>query len=312
MPSSAVRSVEDPYDYEQSMRGTKNELTIVGGGEFHAKITRVDFDRLWIQRVSEVRPRIMHSADVSGRATISFHTKPGPSLLRGGIEATSSDIVTRGKDHSYFERSNGIVHWGSMSLPAPDMQSVGIAVADCELASPTNEQVITPPPAALAKLQLLHAEAGQLAENAPEIIANTEAARGMEHALVDAMVDCLSPPARPKVLSAHRRHETIMRRFHAAISEHIEEPVYIAELCAFVGVPERTLRLCCYESQGMGPKRYLLLRRMNLARRALRNAASTTTVTAIAASFGFWNFGRFAAEYKALFGELPSTTLGNP
>jgi AraC-like DNA-binding protein len=60
----------------------------------------------------------------------------------------------------------------------------------------------------------------------------------------------------------------------------------------------------------MGPKQYLLRRRMNLARQDLRQAdASTTTVTAIAANLGFWSFGRFATDYKALFGEMPSTTL---
>jgi AraC-like DNA-binding protein len=308
MPSSAVQSVEDPVDYAATIRGTKNEITVVGRGDFHAKITRVDFHRLRIQRVSEVRPRIMHSADVSGRAIVSFHTEPGPSLLRGGIEATSNDIARLGKDHSYFQRSTGMIHWGSMSLSVPDIQSVGIAIADCELAPPSHEQIITPPPLALARLQRLHAEAGRLAENAPGIIANTEAARGMEHALVHAMVCCLRPRDHTENLSARRRHECIMRRFYTAISERFDEPVYIPELCAIVGVPERTLRMCCYESLGMGPKRYLLLRRMNMARRALRTAAGTT-VTDIAANFGFWNFGRFAAEYKALYGELPSTTL---
>lgn len=101
-----------------------------------------------------------------------------------------------------------------------------------------------------------------------------------------------------------------MRRFHAAIAEHAEEAIYIPDLCAIVGVPERTLRLCCYESLGMGPKRYLLLHRMKLARQALRKAvAAATSVTEIAANFGFWNFGRFAVEYKALYDELPSATL---
>ena len=61
----------------------------------------------------------------------------------------------------------------------------------------------------------------------------------------------------------------------------------------------------------MGPKQYLLLRRMTLAHRALQSAnPAETTVTEVATRFGFWHFGRFAGEYRALFGEAPSVTLG--
>jgi AraC-like DNA-binding protein len=60
----------------------------------------------------------------------------------------------------------------------------------------------------------------------------------------------------------------------------------------------------------MGPKRYLLPRRMHLARRALRQAApAAPSVTDIATRFGFWQLGRFAVEYQSLFGESPSATL---
>ena len=60
----------------------------------------------------------------------------------------------------------------------------------------------------------------------------------------------------------------------------------------------------------MGPKHYLVLRRLHMARRELRRAElSTTTVTEIATRYGFWHFGRFAAAYEAALGELPSATL---
>jgi AraC family ethanolamine operon transcriptional activator len=50
-----------------------------------------------------------------------------------------------------------------------------------------------------------------------------------------------------------------------------------------------------------------------MVRRALRESTPTeTTVTEIATRYGFWQFGRLAGEYRSLFGEAPSATLGRP
>ena len=82
-----------------------------------------------------------------------------------------------------------------------------------------------------------------------------------------------------------------------------------SEFCAAIGVPERTLRLCCQEQLAMSPKQYLTRRRMHLVRRALLAAETEATVTEIAIRFGSWHLGRFSAGYQTIFGELPSTTL---
>jgi AraC-like DNA-binding protein len=100
-----------------------------------------------------------------------------------------------------------------------------------------------------------------------------------------------------------------MRRFRRVLEEHPNRPIYLPEICAAIGVPERTLRLCCQEQLAMSPKQYLTRRRMHLVRRALQAAATATTVTEIATRFGFWHLGRFSAGYQTIFGELPSTTL---
>jgi AraC-like DNA-binding protein len=100
-------------------------------------------------------------------------------------------------------------------------------------------------------------------------------------------------------------------RFHDYLASRPDEPLYLSEICAAIGVSERTLRDCCQDHLGMGPHRYLWLRRMHLTRRALREAHSArTTVTDIATAHGFWELGRFAVEYRTLFDELPSATLG--
>jgi len=84
----------------------------------------------------------------------------------------------------------------------------------------------------------------------------------------------------------------------------------LAELCAIAGVGERTLEYAFRELLGMPPVRYLRLRRLNRVRSELRAAEpATTRVTDVATRWGFWQLGRFASEYRALFGEYPSETL---
>ena len=102
----------------------------------------------------------------------------------------------------------------------------------------------------------------------------------------------------------------IIRRFRRLLEDDPDRPHYIPELCATLGVSDRLLRVCCQEHLGMGPHRYLLLRRMHLARRALRaGTPGETNVTKIATCYGFFELGRFAVEYKSLFAESPSASL---
>ena len=76
------------------------------------------------------------------------------------------------------------------------------------------------------------------------------------------------------------------------------------------GVSERTLRNAFNEYFGVGPSRYLQLRRLRAVRRALRAAdPEQESVTGVLVRHGEWEFSRFARRYRQLFGELPSETL---
>jgi AraC-like DNA-binding protein len=310
MLSSAVQSFTDPDEYAAAARATRAELNITERGRFTAKLVRIDLHRLWMQRYSDNLPRIGHWANVAERAIVSFRTRPGPSLLVNGMEMDPSKIIRRSQAQNYFQLSSGSAYFASMSLPVEEMVALGATSAGCDLAPPKTALTHTPPPSAMAKLQRLHAAAGRLAEEAPEIIADPEASRGLEQALIEALVGCLSIGEAREDRSAQRHHSTILRRFRRAVEENPDQPLYIPELCAAIGVSDRTLRICCQEQLGMSPKQYLTLRRMHLVRRALRGSSpATTTVTEIATRYGFWQFGRFAGEYKSLFGEAPFATL---
>jgi len=180
MPSSAVRTFTDPDDYALSFREAQVELTIAARGEFAAKIARIDLHRVRMQRFSDNLPRIAHSALETGSAMFSWLTRPGPRQLSSGVEMQSTSIMRHNEGRTNHLHSSGLASFGSMSLPVKEMAAVGEAMAGVDLTPPRDAMLVTPPSGAMAKLQRLHAAAGDLAENAPEIIANPDAARGLE------------------------------------------------------------------------------------------------------------------------------------
>jgi AraC-like DNA-binding protein len=310
MLSSAVHTFSDPDDYADSIRGTDAQLTITGRGTFEANIIRVDLHHLWMQRLADNLPRVMHLANRAGRLGVAFRTQPGPRLRMAGLEMQQSNIIVCNGDQNCFQQSDGLAGIGAMSLPAEEMSSIGSVIVGHELILPESSTSSAPKASAMAKLRHLHGAASHLALRAPEVIEHSESARSLEQALIEAMATCLSTGEVRENRSALRQHATIMRRFRRAIEEKSDQAIYLPELCASIGVSERTLRICCQEQLGLSPKRYLMLRRMHLAHRALReNASAATTVTEIATRYGFWQFGRFAGEYRSIFEELPSATL---
>ena len=59
------------------------------------------------------------------------------------------------------------------------------------------------------------------------------------------------------------RHNAIVARFLKFLTTHPNRALYLPEICSAIGVAERTLRAACEAHLGMGPIRYLKLRRMH-------------------------------------------------
>lgn len=125
------------------------------------------------------------------------------------------------------------------------------------------------------------------------------------------------PPSSPDSApaAAPGRWQRAKRRANIAkvlelLQRYDEQPVRLCELCRQAHVSERTLRSIFNEVFGIGPNRYLHVRRLHRVRAALSIAnPNTETVNRIALRFGFSDPGRMAADYHRLFGEYPSTTL---
>jgi AraC-like DNA-binding protein len=84
----------------------------------------------------------------------------------------------------------------------------------------------------------------------------------------------------------------------------------LEDLAREADVSPRTLQNAFHDYFGAPVHRFLHLRNLQKAHRQLAEAdADETTVTTVAMHLGFWELGRFAQEYRAVYGERPSDTL---
>jgi AraC-like DNA-binding protein len=314
MPDSAVVTFTDADAYHAAIRNAQVEGVVTARGDFRTELTRIDLHRLWMQRGDESLPRVLNITPNEERASIFFATdQRQPVMHVGGLELSTDEMVVMGFVSADHHRSSAACRWGAMSLTHEDLIAAGQAIIGREVFAPTFTHRIKPSAQLMSRLSSLHEVAGHLAKTAPDILAKPEVARALEESLVQAMVSCMAGGEVAETSSAHRQHAAVMRRLEELLEANSDRTLYLTEICAAAGASERTLRTCCKEHLGMSPIRYLWLRRMHLARRALRMAGpATATVTEVATSYGFWELGRFSVAYRSLFGESPSASLSRP
>jgi AraC family ethanolamine operon transcriptional activator len=93
------------------------------------------------------------------------------------------------------------------------------------------------------------------------------------------------------------------------IEGHASKPPSIEEICRASGVSWRTLDYAFRERFDLTPKQYLQAIRLQRVRRDFLRKYPHSSISDIAATWGFWHMGQFAADYRRQFGELPSETV---
>lgn len=147
-------------------------------------------------------------------------------------------------------------------------------------------------------------------ENHQNAALNRLAICAFEDELLDRLARTVQldmPPRRRPLVSLRQRGLKLALRF---LSESNDPGLTIPELCKAANVSQRTLEYAFREQFNLTPLGFLKLRRIHRARYELMTSShAQATVTQIAHHNGFLEAGRFATEYRILFGELPSQTL---
>lgn len=114
----------------------------------------------------------------------------------------------------------------------------------------------------------------------------------------------------------NKRRERIapaaVKRAEAYIDANFMEQMTLDDIALAAGVPVRTLLHSFRRFRGVSPMRQLRDRRLDHAMGQLRNAGPSMTVAQIASDAGFNHLGRFSQEFRARFGEAPSSSIRRP
>ncbi|MBP2448027.1 helix-turn-helix transcriptional regulator [Rhizobium leguminosarum] len=91
--------------------------------------------------------------------------------------------------------------------------------------------------------------------------------------------------------------------------EHMAEPISLSDIATAAKVSVRTLQQGFRQFRNTTPIAYLHELRMLAAHRDLLESGTKQAVADIALRWGFTHLGRFSAEYRKRFGQLPSQAL---
>jgi AraC-like DNA-binding protein len=303
MPGSRTSVFGEAEDFEAVLSADGvAAMLFLGHGQFRARLTQVRLERLRLATVEETQLRVAFIAVSASMVLVACPINGGPSPVWGGLEIRRGEIITLGPGQRLHTKTGGPCQWGYILVPYRQVVEYGRALSGPRFVVPTAARW-RPPPAPMRQLRELHRSAIRMAE----AVADVQAAHGLEQQILDALIECLSEGAQEETAAGRRRRD-ILARFEDLLVAEPSLPV--ADVCAALGVSDRLLRECCKSQLGMGPSRYRRLRAMQQLHRALRSGTpDIASVSEAARQHGFNGLGRLAANYRVLYGELPSATL---
>jgi AraC-like DNA-binding protein len=307
-----VHSTHEPDELASALIGGTFELMPVPGAVFTARL------------------RILRVADM-----IVQHGENGAHVLRGGIaDGLCALIVPLRYDHSLawmngaeIQETQGFLApggvefrghmpgphaWAALAVPSSRMERWFDLAAPPLLRAASQTSVLGFEAAAQQRFNGMMAAAARMADAPPESLVEPGTADAMAAALADALLDLVGSGVHvlPRPRAAREAHR-VVRAAEDYLHADIGRPIFREQLCAALGVSLRKLHDAFVSTTGMSPQAYLKTRRLMLVRRSLRERdARPPLVKSVALAHGFWHLGHFARDYRMLFGESPSATMG--
>lgn len=140
----------------------------------------------------------------------------------------------------------------------------------------------------------------------PEFLRDPAVSAQMEEEVLGSILDASEMVDGPEPARPWRE---LALRAEAHLRDTLAEAPQLPDICRAVRASPRSVHASFKAIFNTTPKAYQIALRLDAVRHDLLRAPAGTTVTSVAMKWGFFQLGRFAGDYRRMFGEGPRDTL---
>jgi len=318
-PSYRRAHTHDAHTQAASLSSWQQHYEQLSAGRFEGLLEDLRFDQLQVFRETTNQSVLQDGSARSGHVTVGLADFDVGRASFCGHQINPDTPIGIQSDVPFQLVTAARMELVGISIPSAALQALAARVDGPEQAGAAWQVPRTCVLRALGprrqELQRLTASALALGQQAPALLGPAAARRTLGLALADAVLQCFRPEhvvaELPTCASSRQRIVRLAREYMQA---HAESVITVPDLCEAAHTSRRALQYAFEDQLQVSPITYLRCMRLNRARRDLLRQASrgvgAVGVGDVAARWGFWHLSRFAADYRNLFGELPSATLG--
>lgn len=309
----AVMSVSEPELLESAIRGSHLHASVLGRSNGLSSIGRMAFPDVCLDTASLAAPMLFTGEMPRDRLTM-IYVRECPSDGHSFNFSTThrAGVIGVFAPGAELDAATPVGYTNAtFSIPVHLLaERLNSTVPDEWLA---NGAVLTLPDELRRTMETFLSDLETWSRSVPDSVEFASAAPRIEEELIEHFLGA-TPGVLNELRAAGRGHlrrrYAMMRRVRDFLREHSTSPVRMDELCEAVGMSRRGLEYLFRDFLGIGVNAFIRHMRLQGARRAILQAEPTPGgVKRIALEWGFWHLGRFSAEYKSQFDELPTATM---
>lgn len=307
-----IHHFRDVHSHAACVQEWRQDYSQLTAGSLESSLMQLTSQRCHVFRERISQRVVQHGEAPRGKLCFAIPLSLAGSMRMQGREADDSSLFClRGGEEFMFHMPMGMDLLAVTFERELFEQALSEVPAAQEIGALLRQPVIKAPAQRVAqcrrRLLALFSEAMAL----DGLCSTQDGELALEQAMLGELLRLMADPGCDRRQRTDgSTHSFIVEKCHRLATAGAVDVPSVVELCQRLQVSRRTVQNSFRSVAETTPLNYLRCVRLNGVRRALASTrASELSIGDAAAQWGFFHLSHFAAEYQALFGELPSQTM---